>query len=179
MTRLAFGRPDLVIAPPGLHGLRGRFLSFGRRVEDEQVVVHVRVPPVAEAATRVTECQLLHEVVGEQRARVGLPRVSKELVLRLAFRLVPAVGEQGDLVEELVAEEGPASAAAGELVLARAARRRRGVALSNLRSSASVSAHYTRRRCADAINLRALNSIPRNKITSEPLFQKVNNGSEV
>lgn len=51
--------------------------------------------------------------------------------------------------------------------------------LPSSRSSASASARYIRRRCADTINLRALNSIPRNKITPELLFQKVNNGSGV
>ena len=51
--------------------------------------------------------------------------------------------------------------------------------LSSSRSSASASARYIRRRCADAINLRALNSIPRNKITPGPLFKKVNNGPGV
>lgn len=54
-----------------------------------------------------------------------------------------------------------------------------GVLLSSSRSSASASARYIRRRCADTINLRALNSIPRNKITPGPLFKKVNNGSGV
>ena len=54
-----------------------------------------------------------------------------------------------------------------------------GVLLSSSRSSASASARYIRRRCADAINLRTLNSIPRNKITPGPLFKKVNNGSGV
>lgn len=54
-----------------------------------------------------------------------------------------------------------------------------GVLLSSSRSSASASAHYIRRRCADTINLRALNSIPRNKITPGPLFKKVDNGPGV
>lgn len=51
--------------------------------------------------------------------------------------------------------------------------------LPSSRSSASASARYIRRRCADTINLRVLNSIPRNKITPGPLFKKVNNGSGV
>lgn len=128
---------------------------------------------------RMAENAFLHEAVSEQRARVGLPRVSKEFVLRLAFRLVPAVGELGDIVTELVAEEDPASTCAGELVLAERFGVDVGVLLSSSRSSASASARYIRRRCADAINLRALNSIPRNKITPELLFQKVNNSSGV
>lgn len=51
--------------------------------------------------------------------------------------------------------------------------------LPSSRSSVSASARYIRQRCADTINLRTLNSIPRNKITPGPLFKKVNNGSGV
>ena len=132
-----------------------------RWVKDEQVVVHVCISPVVEAATRVAEYQLLHAAIGEQWATVGFPEVSEEFILRPAFRLGPAVGERGDLV---LAERFGVDV---------------GVLLSSSRSSASASARYIRRRCADAINLRALNSIPRNKITPELLFKKVNNGSGV
>lgn len=70
--------------------------------------------------------------------------------------------------------------AAGDLVLAERFGVDVGVLLpSGSRSSASVSARYIRQRCADAISLRVLNSIPRNKITPGPLFKKVNNGSGV
>lgn len=44
--------------------------------------------------------------------------------------------------------------------------------LSSSRSSAPASARYIRRRCADTINLRALNSIPHNKMTPPSCYSR-------
>ena len=110
--------PDLVVSPPGFH--RGRALPSvpEGRVEYDEIVVHVRMPPVAEPSVLVAEYLLFHHATSEQRPSVRLAGVAEDFIVRLSARFVLAVNEPTHLVEQKVAETDSALVLASELVFA-------------------------------------------------------------
>ena len=70
-TRLFLAPPDLAVSSPGFH--RGRIpisaiSVLEGRVEDDEVVVQVRIPPVAEPPVLVAEYSFFHYATSEQRS---------------------------------------------------------------------------------------------------------------
>ena len=91
--------PDLVVAPPGLHGGRAVLFVLEGRVEDEEIVVHVRVPPVAEPSVLVAKYLLFNQAAREQRPPVLFVWSAEKLVIRKPAPFVIAAGETINLVE--------------------------------------------------------------------------------
>ena len=70
-TRLFLAPPDLAVSSPGFH--RGRIpisaiSVLEGRVEDDEVVVQVRILPVAEPPVLVAEYSFFHHATSEQRS---------------------------------------------------------------------------------------------------------------
>lgn len=110
---------DLAVSPPGFHRDRILLSVLEGRVEDDEVVVQVRIPPVAEPSALVAEYPLFHHAASEQRAPVRLAGVAEDFVVWLSARFVLAANEPINLVEQEVVKSDSALVLSDELVFAK------------------------------------------------------------
>ena len=87
-TRLFLASPDLVVSSPGFHRGRIPISVLEGRVEDDEVVVQVRIPPVAEPSVLVAEYLLFYHATSEQWTPVRLAGVAEDFVVWLSIRFV-------------------------------------------------------------------------------------------
>ena len=90
---------DLVVSSPGFYRDRILLSVLEGRVEDDEVVVQVRIPPVAEPSVLVTEYPPFHHAASKQRAPVRLAGVAEDFVVWLSARFMLAANEPVNLVE--------------------------------------------------------------------------------
>ena len=64
--------PDLVVSLPGFHRGRALLSVPEGRVEYDEIVVQVRIPPAAEPSVLMAEYLFFHHTASEQRSSVRL-----------------------------------------------------------------------------------------------------------